>query len=138
METVLVSTDQYLFTLMRYIELNPVRAGMVRCPSEYPWSSYHANALGVTSSLINPRLEYVCLGSSAEERQKRYQALFQSSIDKNVLNKVREATNKGWVLGNDKFRQAVEEQLTRRVSPIPRGGDRKSCQYKEVLKIDRC
>lgn len=42
----LIDTEAYLLTCMRYIELNPVRAGMVAHPSEYPWSSYGYNALG--------------------------------------------------------------------------------------------
>ena len=48
-KSTLISSDQYLFSCMRYIELNPVRAGMVEHPSEYPWSSYH---WGMTSNRV--------------------------------------------------------------------------------------
>ena len=136
-KSTLVGTDQYLFTLMRYIELNSVRAGIVQCPSEYPWSSYHCNALGKSSSLISPRFEYESLGNTPEERQERYQALFQLLIDKKTLTELRESTNKGWVFGNDKFKKEVEEQLARRVAPIARGGDRKSYKYKAMIAINR-
>jgi putative transposase len=50
----IVETAKYLFTLYRYIELNPVRAGMVAHPSEYAWSSYGANAEGAEVILVKP------------------------------------------------------------------------------------
>ncbi len=67
----------YLLTCMRYIELNPVRAGMVSHPSEYPWSSYHFNALGQPNDLVTPYLEYLHLGKTAEARQAAYRQLFK-------------------------------------------------------------
>ena len=62
---------------MRYIELNPVRAGMVIDPADYPWSSYHHNALGQFSDLVVPHPEYLRLGESNEARQVAYLALFK-------------------------------------------------------------
>jgi hypothetical protein len=61
---------------MRYIELNPVRAGMVADPTDYPWSSYPSNALGQPDDLVVPHLEYQRLGASDESRQLAYRALF--------------------------------------------------------------
>ena len=121
---------------MRYIELNPVRAGMVENPSNYRWSSYHCNALGEVSSLIRPRLEYHALGHTQEERQESYQALFQAPLNQTTLNEIREATNKSWVLGDRKFKEAIEQQLARRVMPLAKGGDRKSRNYLESSKIN--
>jgi putative transposase len=128
----LISSDQYLFSCMRYIELNPVRAGMVSLPSEYPWSSCHCNALGVGNELITPRHEYECMGSTANERQKNYQLLFQSPLDQEILNNIRDATNKSWVLGNTKFKEHVAQQLSLRVTPIAKGGDRKSDEMTNI------
>jgi putative transposase len=65
---------------MRYIELNPVRAGLVRRPQAYPWSSFRANALGADDSLITPHAYYCALGRTAESRQAAYRALFGSSL----------------------------------------------------------
>ena len=48
----LLDSENYLLTCRRYIELNPVRAGMVSDPAEYPWSSYHYNALGIENCLL--------------------------------------------------------------------------------------
>ena len=51
-EATLLDSENYLLTCSRYIELNPVRAGMVNDPAEYPWSSYHYNALGIENRLL--------------------------------------------------------------------------------------
>jgi putative transposase len=115
---------------MRYIELNPVRAGMVVDPSDYPWSSYQFNALGQTNDLVVPHPEYQCMGKSNEVRQSAYRELFKQHLSENSITEIREATNKAWVLGNEQFKQRIQEQLVRRIEPKARGGDRKSEQYK--------
>lgn len=118
---------------MRYIELNPVLAGMVAHPSEYLWSSYHYNALGQPNELVSPHVEYQRLGKIDEARQAAYRQLFKHHIPESSVAEIREATNKAWVLGNDRFKQRIQKQLERRVEPAARGGDRKSAQF----KIDR-
>ncbi len=126
----LIDTEQYLLTCMRYIELNPVRAGMVDHPSNYPWSSYHANAKGEADPLVTPHRLYKRLGKTPEERQKAYRQLFRARLSQETLSTIREATNKAWVMGNDRFCNRIQKQLDRRVTPIPRGGDRKSDEYR--------
>jgi len=115
---------------MRYIELNPVRAGMVEHPSEYPWSSYHHNALGQPNGLLTAYIEYQRLGRTDEERQAAYRQLFKHHIAEHCITEIREATNKAWVLGNDRFKQRIQKQLDRRIEPKRKGGDRKSEQFK--------
>lgn len=132
----LISSEQYLFTCMCYIELNPVRAGMVEDPSEYRWSSYHHNAHGISDSLIQPHLDCVRLGKTLEEQQAGYKALFQIPLELRLVHKIRESTNKCWTLGDSRFKTSVAEQLGRRVEPIVRGGDRKSKRYIEIVKIN--
>ena len=58
----LIDSESYALLCYRYIELNPVRAGMVEHPSEYPWSSYRANALGQYDALVTPQFMYFALG----------------------------------------------------------------------------
>jgi putative transposase len=125
----LIDSEAYLITCMRYIELNPVRTGMVVDPADYPWSSYHHNALGQPSDLIVPHPENLRLGESNEARQAAYRNLFKYQLSENSITEIREATNKAWVLGNDRFKQCIQEQLERRVEPKARGGDRKSEQF---------
>lgn len=126
-----VSTDEYLLTCYRYIELNPVRANMVKHPRYYPWSSYGANALGKSDPLITPHPLYLALDNQPHQRQAAYQALFQVHIDPETLEDIRQSTQKGWALGNDKFKVEIERLLDRRTRPLPRGGDRRSLAYRE-------
>ena len=133
----LIDDEQYLLTCMRYIELNPVRANMVLHPKSYSWSSYHANALGKEDPLLMAHPLYQDLGKSPEGRQSAYRALFKRHIGEQELGALREATNKAWVLGNDRFQARVAALLDRQVAPKPRGGDRKSKAYRETKDIDR-
>lgn len=74
----LVATGSYLWACYRYIELNPVRAGLVRHPADFRGSSYRANALGEPDALVTPHAAYFALGRDAEERRAAYRASFRS------------------------------------------------------------
>ena len=71
-----VHARAYLLACMRYIEENPVTAGLVAHPGAYPWSSYRANALGEDDALLTPHPHYYALGRSPDERRAAYAALF--------------------------------------------------------------
>src|SRR5262249_18822371 len=73
----IVGGATYLLNCHRYIELNPVRAGMVRSPDEYPWSSYHANALGHPSLFLIPHPVFDALGDTLRQRSEAYRTLFR-------------------------------------------------------------
>ena len=120
----LIDAEEYLFFCYRYIELNPVRAGMVVHPSNYPWSSYRHNAAGQRNALITDHHKYLELSDSAEERRRCYQALFQEPLSENVLDAIRDATNKAWVLGNDRFKKQIQTLTDRRVDKLPKGRSR--------------
>lgn len=104
---------------------------MVEHPAEYPWSSYHANALDKDIELITPHSLYVQLSKNNKERKAQYQTLFKHHIPDLSLKEIREATNKAWVLGSEGFKQQIETQTGRRASPLQRGGDRKSKVYRD-------
>lgn len=104
----LVDSEQYLLTCMRYIELNPVRAGIVRHPGEYRWTSYHANARGTPDVLITSHELYNRMAFSGPERQVAYRQLFRGEISETEVEAIREATNKNWALGGEKFKQSME------------------------------
>lgn len=131
----LVDSSEYLLTLSRYIELNPVRAGMVSHPAEYPWSSYQGNSLGKPIKLLTPHGVYQRLGNSCRERQAVYRGLFRSQIPEWTLKQIRIAANKCWVLGNNRFKEQIERQLGRKLPPFERGGDRKSEKYQQEAGI---
>jgi len=128
-----VDSERYLLTLMRYIELNPVRAGMVAAPQDYPWSSYRRNALGESgpnADWLTPHGEYTRLGLDDLARRGRYRALFAAAIDPADLSQIRDCTHKGWALGGERFQLAIEALGQRRAAskgvgrPRKRGGDR--------------
>jgi putative transposase len=127
----LIDTERYLLTCYRYIELNPVRAGLVAAPGEYSWSSYGANALGRYDPLVTMHNQYLGLGADPNTRQAAYRALFQTAIDGLTLRAIRDATNTGWALGNDRFRDEITQLLKRRARPLPKGGDRRSRANRE-------
>jgi len=74
-----VHARQYFLACMRYIELNPVRAGLARDPAHYRWSSHRANALGEADRLLTPHALYLALGRGAPERCAAYRAAFRSA-----------------------------------------------------------
>ena len=132
----LVDSVNYLLTCYRYIELNPVRArGMVNHPGDYPWSSYRYNALGEDDPIVVPHEEYLRLGKTPAERQAAYKALFNIRIGGEKLEEIRQATNKGWVLGGSDFKERIERQINRQVSPKARGGDRRSNVYRNIDRV---
>ena len=75
----LVATDDYLLVCQRYIELNPVRAGMVQHPADYPWSSYRHHAEGRTDPLVRSHANYEALGATPEARQAAYREISSCS-----------------------------------------------------------
>ncbi|WP_431479030.1 transposase [Massilia eburnea] len=85
----LIDSSAYLLMCQRYIELNPVRAGMVEFPGGYKWSSYRVNAEGREDVLIRPHPVYLGLGSDDEERRKAYQALFDMPLAEKDLERIR-------------------------------------------------
>lgn len=75
------------------------------------------------------REEYRALGPDEDRRRSAYRALFDRQIDPATIDALREATNKAWVLEDDRFRADIERKLNRRASPRPRGGDRRSEEF---------
>lgn len=124
-KSTLVDSERYLLTCMRYIEMNPVRADMVAHPGDYPWSSYHANAQGKDNVLVTPHALYQSLGRSDEARLSAYRQLFRAQLSKADVDAIRDATNKGWALGDGQFSAKVEALTERRAAPLPRGRPKK-------------
>jgi putative transposase len=112
----LVESAGYLLRCQRYIELNPVRAGMVSCPERYRWSSYRINALGELSTLITAHSVYSGLASTADERQAAYRRLFGAHVDSEIQS-IRHALNAGYPLGGMAFLAELRKRDPRLVAP---------------------
>lgn len=96
----LVQSDHYFLACHRYIESNPVRAGMVARPGEYPWSSYRANALGAPSRILTPHPVYEALAGTAHARQAAYARLFNLAASAAEEEAIRSSLKKGKPLGS--------------------------------------
>ena len=122
----LIDSQTYLFTCMRYIELNPVRANMVKAPGEYRWSSYKGNATAKEDPLITPHPQYQSLGRSKQQRKQAYRALFRHHIEDRELHAIQACWQSGTPLGNERFREKIERRLKTKVGQATRGRPRKT------------
>ncbi|MEO7966343.1 MAG: transposase [Gemmatimonadaceae bacterium] len=87
----LVDSDRYVLSCMRYIELNPVRAGLESDPALARWSSYRFNALGEPDTLLSPHPLYLALGASPRQARDAYATSCQEALGPDVLRDIRRA-----------------------------------------------
>lgn len=130
----LFDPGEYLVPLCRYVEANAVRAGLVAAPGDYDWSSFAANGLGNHDELVTPHEVYEQLGADAATRQAAWRAGFAEPMPEGLLARIRECTNKAWLLGDQAFCQRIGPMLNRRALPRPRGGDRRSQAYRQAAQ----
>lgn len=112
----LVQQENYVLACYRYIEMNPVRAGMVIHPGDYRWTSYRANAQGELSGFISPHAAYSELGSRSAQRAEAYRSLFNDRLSPGLIEQIRSSTNGNYVLGDQKFASEIAHALGKRVS----------------------
>ena len=103
----LVESARYVLACYRYIELNPVRAGMVHHPEGYLWSSYAVNGGMRSDPLITPHPEFAALAAHGEERSASYRALCDGLVDAPLQQTIRDATNAGYPLASNAFKSVV-------------------------------
>ncbi len=108
--SIMVETDSYLVTCMRYIDLNPVRAGLVRHPADYPWSSFRRNAGLIPLDPLVASPAYLGLGETAESRGKSYRELCESGLAAHEVACIRESVRKSRALGSPAFVKAIESK----------------------------
>ena len=131
-KSTLIQTDRYLLACMAYIDLNPVRAGLVTQPQDYPWSS-HLHYLGVRSDrLITPHALYWELGNTPFAREAAYAELVQSGINPVQQAAITQATLSGWALGEADFVADLQKKTKRRV--VKTGAGRPFSVNKSIVK----
>jgi putative transposase len=113
----IVESARYVLACYRYIELNPVRAGMVADPAAYPWSSHAANGGVRHDPAVQPHAEFSALSSNPERRGAAYRSLFAEELDDDSVEAIREATNRGYPLVSDAFKESVIAPLGWKVAP---------------------
>ena len=120
-KSALVDSERYLLACYRYIELNPVRAGMVAIAGDYPWSSYHANALGRHEARIQPHASFQQLGADNHARREAYRQLVDAGLSPPEAEALGEHTRQQKPWGSDRFRRQIEALTQRSTEVRPRG-----------------
>ncbi|AEG91890.1 transposase [Ramlibacter tataouinensis] len=112
----LIQAERYLLACMVYLDLNPVRAGLVAQAADYPWSS-HAHYVGLRhDSLVTPHPLYWALGNTPFARELAYAELVQTGIPHEQIKQLGESALQGWALGEPEYLGRLQQQTVRRVS----------------------
>lgn len=117
----LVSNDDYFITCCKYIEMNPVRAGIVSNPEEYQWSSYNIKIGMKNNYLIDLDIWYETLGKNNKEREEKYKKLFDEIMIESKLKEIRESIVKNKIYGNDEFKREVGRKFGYKIETKKRG-----------------
>lgn len=116
-----VDSDTHLWNCHRYIELNPVRAGICGRPDDYRWSSFGANALGHFDPILAPHPVYVSLAATPAERVSAYRRFFERELCDEDIRAMRDATQKEGAIGSDAFLRLVEARGGRPCRELAKG-----------------
>jgi putative transposase len=116
-----VCNRRYVLACYRYIEMNPVRAGMAESPGDYPWSSFRSNGLGGSAGLLTQHTEYAALGEDNDARAEKYRGFFRTTMSGEELESVRRCLQSGTPFGGSSSRCEVEALLGVKVGQPTRG-----------------
>ena len=121
-KSAVIEKDNYLLECGRYIERNPLRAGLVKDPGEYAWSSYRVYAYGEEDGLTDRHEIYDVMGKEPSRRQKAYREYVLSNRDKEE-QEIRDKMG-GGIIGAEEFREEIEKKVVEAKRP-KRGRPRK-------------
>lgn len=120
-KSTLIETERYLLACMVYIDLNPVRAGMVTQARDFAWSS-HAHYAGLRHDrLITPHALYWALGNTPFAREAAYARLVAEGVGVEQQQALTESAFKGWALGGNEFVAELGKRTTRRLAKAKAG-----------------
>ncbi len=117
----LIQTERYFLACMAYIDLNPVRAGMVAQAADYAWSSHGHYTGRQNETWLTPHPLYWEMGNTPFAREAAYAAMVQSGVDKNQQHALTSSALSGWALGEEGFVKGIQKQTSRRVNPAKAG-----------------
>jgi putative transposase len=120
-KSTLIQTERYLLACMAYIDLNPVRAGMVAQPQDHPWSSYGHYAGLRTDPLLTPHPHFWNLGNTPFAREAAYVELVRAGVSKADERSLTNTALRSWALGDEDFLADLEKNTQRRVRPGLKG-----------------
>jgi len=97
--TALIVDERYWLTCLRYVEMNPVRAGIVGSPDSYRWSSYRTHAFGERDPVISPHAVFDGLATRADQRQEVWRRMCAPPVQIEQLAALRKSIRDGIVIG---------------------------------------
>jgi putative transposase len=109
----LVGTDQYFWNCHRYIELNPVRAGLVLRPEEFRWSSHARNALGRPDPAVTPHPSYLALAHRIGDVATAYRRMFATALAESAVTEIRYRLHTERAYGDEAFVEKFEADSRR-------------------------
>jgi putative transposase len=112
----LVDSARYVVACYRYVERNPVRAGMVEAAGDYPWSSCRGNSGRDSNKLLTEHAEYVALATDNNLRHVAYQTLLAEADEAEFLAAIRDATNGGFGLVGEQLKASLPADQQRRLA----------------------
>lgn len=115
-KSTLVQTDRYLLACMAYIDLNPVRAGLVSDPRDYAWSSYCHYIGQRADKLVTPHPLWWALGNTPFAREEAYAKLVHAGITEEQQQQLTQSALHGWALGDEVFVADLQKRTVRRVT----------------------
>jgi putative transposase len=120
-----IQNDFHLLVVLRYIEANPLRAGLVKDPADYQWSSYPCHGLGHENPLLSPFPEWQELGRTEAERRRRWRARVSAGQRDAELMEIRASLKSGRPFGSAEWTDEMVKRLNVNLTPRPRGRPRK-------------
>ena len=112
----LIQAERYLLACMVYIDLNPVRAGLVADPAGYPWSSHHHYVGRRSDRLVTPHPLYWEMGNTPFARDAAYAELVRAGITADQQRVLTDSALRGWALGEPDYVADLQKRTARRVS----------------------
>jgi putative transposase len=106
----IISSKEYLLACCRYIDLNPLRAGLVNDPKDYLWSGYNSKVEGIVDKVLDLDSNYRALGNTQKERQSAYKEYVTQTIPDEELHLIRLAIQRNQLTGSDRFRMYLEKK----------------------------
>jgi putative transposase len=106
-----IESDRHLLVVLRYVELNPVRAGMVTSATDHAWSSVHVHLGRRSESMLTPHPSYLALGATPSDRASAYAALLAEGLTYEQTSEIRKASAQQRPFGSERFKQMLEKTL---------------------------
>ena len=116
-----IQREEYMLACIRYVEINPVRAGMVTSIGDYRWSSFHDRAAQSEDSMLDQDLCYRALGDDDDSRFSAYSNFIEQDVNPEEVAVIRSRVDRNQLTGTDLFADEIERRIGLRIETRGRG-----------------